>query len=77
MKVWTDLPFISLGDGLGDFAPVREAQITAYDGKTTCVIVVGGSIEKVRIRNLYTKPRRASKEFALTKKDLKGFNKNV
>ena len=55
MKLYTDYPFISLGDRPGVEAPIREVEIERYDGNKYCLVRVGGLTgQEVKAGYIYT-----------------------
>ena len=58
MKAWTDYPIVELGDTPGMRAPVRECEVTEYDGDKYCRVVVGGHSVEIKSGYLYTQPGR-------------------
>lgn len=53
-KLYTDYPFIELGDTPQEIAPVREVQLVSYDQNKYCVIVVEGVQTEIKAGYIYT-----------------------
>ena len=58
MKAWTDYPITELGDTPGMRAPVRECEVTEYDGDKYCRVVVGGHSIEIKSGYLYSEAGR-------------------
>jgi hypothetical protein len=58
IAVYTDYPFIELGDVAGEVAPIRKAQLLSYDWNKYCLVKVEGQELEVKSGYLYMLPNR-------------------
>jgi len=54
--MWTDYPFIELGDVAGQKAPLRKCEIIYYDGNKYCDILVDGKFFNIKRGYIYVTP---------------------
>lgn len=60
-KVWTDYPIVGLGDVPGERAPVREAELLAWDRDKYVTARVGDVVETIKRGYFYLRPGRLGK----------------
>jgi hypothetical protein len=68
VRLYTDYPFVELGDAPGEPAPVREIQrVVSYDGNKYCEVLIDGMRLSLKAGYLYpdkpepgTQPKGAS-----------------
>lgn len=60
LKVWTDYPFLALGDKSGEKAPVRQVEVLSYDEDKYCTVRVPclSQLQDVKLGYLYKKEGR-------------------
>jgi hypothetical protein len=58
MKAFTDYPIIELGDASSVPAPIRECEVTGYDGNKYAEVAVGGVATSFKAGYLYTQAGR-------------------
>ena len=54
-KLYTDYPFIALGDKPNKIAPIRELKLLSYDGDKYCKIEIGGKTFEIKAGYIYKK----------------------
>lgn len=59
---WTDHTFLTLGDAAGEPAPVRAAEIVAYDGDMYVHVEVEGATESVKQEHCYARVAEATRD---------------
>ena len=52
--LYTDYPFVELGDTPGEIAPVRKVMPLEYDGDKYCKVLVDGVKSEVKAGYIYT-----------------------
>ena len=70
MKAWTDYPFTHLGDEIGKPAPIREIDVTSYDGNKYCNVIVEKECVEVKAGYIYQRAGRLGEVPCITRRQL-------
>lgn len=68
MPLWTDYPFVELGDTPHTLAPIRLCTLLGYDRDKYCMVEIDGVRLGVKRGYVYTKPGRCGEVNAITHK---------
>jgi hypothetical protein len=70
LKLFTDYPFLELGDEAGKEAPIRECIVKAYDGDKYCTVIVDGHEDEIKRGYIYSQKGRCGEVRAVTLAEL-------
>lgn len=73
VKLWTDYPFVELGDEPNKEAPIREAKLISYDGDKYVDCVVDGVEVSFKAGYLYMERGRCDEVPPVTRRILHRF----
>jgi hypothetical protein len=75
--LYTDYPFVELGDIPNQLAPVRQVEFIHYDNDKYVDIIVEGKLLSVKLGYLYPVAQRFDDGKSVSYKDAEKFNKIV
>jgi hypothetical protein len=72
LRAFTDYPFTSLGDTVGELAPIRECIVLDWDGDKYCRILIEGLTEYVKLGYLYQQEGRLGEVRCIDRSEIPG-----